>query len=741
MSTADDPERSTAVRLPRASVLLVGFELLILLVAALWATSAYFPQADRQLPGYEAEWLTSPAYLSAESFRTNGYLPLWQPYLGSGQPTFEHPFSFLLNPINTLPSLAVGAQDGLLISVILSVILTGWSGWLLGRLLGFGTLGRVLLGLLCIGKGNLHAMLGAGNFQLGTAQAYLPLILAGTVALFRFRDRRWPIVLTAVAFTLLWWTGGLWYVLPTLIMILLVLGFQTFRRDGKRILVDGAVIRRTVWMLALTVGLCTVTWLPLSANQTSLVIQSRADQTSTSVDTLRVIEQFFNGDPALYDRGLAPGLPQVFYSYVFPWWLLILIVVLLPIRWLNAAPFPQTWRIWLPALLIIGYCVVWAAGSAPLLDYFARNFTALGYWHFAGRALALASLWIAILVALRLDGLWRAVVVKATWIKRMPNVDQVESFKPLLAALLVLLAAVSAFDVLNMWSAFLQQQPTRRDTQLTKTFDDDCLGWLRGQQVGLQSVLGPLDYSSVLAYTTNGLRRSNLDVDIEFAAQPSTLYAGDLLRLSPRYAVAQDEAQRATLKQRGYLELRASPPTENRTPCLYLKPNAVSYAYAIPSRVLGGYSDLNPLINLHTTPIQRVWHGADRIGLVVDALPSDSLVVTVQEITYPGWHVWVNDQAATLESVGGQIGVVIPPGNGAVKVYFQYLPSVFFNGAWITLIVAGIGVLYLLRMDRLLPPSFLRWLGELGAAFQTWLGKAIASLGRSLTQSIDDKQE
>jgi hypothetical protein len=717
-------------RLPRLSPQFVLLELVILLIAALWATSAYFPRQGLQFPGYEAEWLTSPAYLSAESFRNNGYIPLWQPYLGTGQPTIEHPFSFLLNPISTLPSLLLGAETGIFVSVILSVILTGWSGWLLGRVLGLGILGRVLLGLLCIGKGNLHAMLSAGGFQLGTAQAYLPLILAGAVAMFRLSHRRWPIVLTSIGITLMWWTGGLWFVLPTLVMVVILLGFQIFRVKRDRVQFNGTLFNRTLWLLALTIGLTAVSWLPLLSNRASLIVQPNVNQVTAGADVLRVVEQFFNGDPTLYDRGLALGLPQVYYSYVFPWWLALLIVALLPIRWLYDAPFSQTQRIWLPALVIIALCIGWVAiGNIPILSY----------WQFPGRVLAIASLWIAVLVALRIDGLWRAVVINATWIKRLPAVDQVEQFKPLLAASIVLLAAVGAFDVISTWSAFAQ--PTQRDTQLAKSHDDDCLTWLREGQLALPSVLAPLDYSSVLAYTTNGLRRANLAVDIDFAARAGTLYDADLLHTLPRYAIAPDEAQRATLKQMGYLELRTSPLTDNHAPCLHLKPDAFPYAFSIPSTQLDSFSSVNPLVSLRTTPILQVWHGYDRIGLLVDVQPTDALIVTVQETNYPGWQVWINDQPARLDSIGGQIGVRVPAIAGLTKVYFQYLPQPFFIGAWLTLIAVGVAVLYLLRADRLLPSSINSSLRDGSAGLQSRLGKVATSIGRSLTQPIDDQQE
>jgi hypothetical protein len=86
----------------------------------------------------------------------------------------------------------LGGQQGIKASVVLYAIFTGWGGWFLGRVLGLGSLGRVLLGLLLVGKGYTFAALNAGFFQLAASQAYMPWITAGIVGIFRQPDRRWP---------------------------------------------------------------------------------------------------------------------------------------------------------------------------------------------------------------------------------------------------------------------------------------------------------------------------------------------------------------------------------------------------------------------------------------------------------------------------------------------------------------------------------------------------------------------
>ena len=70
-------------------------------------------------------------------------------------------------------------------------IYAGLGGWLLGYVLGFGSLARVFLGLMLIGKGNMQSMVSFGFFQLGVTQAYLAWVAAATIAIVRFPKTRW----------------------------------------------------------------------------------------------------------------------------------------------------------------------------------------------------------------------------------------------------------------------------------------------------------------------------------------------------------------------------------------------------------------------------------------------------------------------------------------------------------------------------------------------------------------------
>jgi hypothetical protein len=159
------------------------------------------------LAGREAQWLTSSGLWAAQSIREYGYVPFWQPYILRGEPTIDSPFSFAISPINALPSLLIGYPNGVKVSVVLSVILAGLGGWYLARILRLGAPARVLLGLLMMVKGPMIMVIGAGYFQLGTTQAYIPWIVASALAIGRFPARRYPVVLFAISVTFQFWGG------------------------------------------------------------------------------------------------------------------------------------------------------------------------------------------------------------------------------------------------------------------------------------------------------------------------------------------------------------------------------------------------------------------------------------------------------------------------------------------------------------------------------------------------------
>ena len=138
--------------------------------------------------------------------------------------------------------------------------------------------------------------------------------------------------------------------------------------------------------------------------------------------------------------------------------------------------------------------------------------------------------------------------------------------------------------------------------------------------------------------------------------------------------------------------------------------DTIAYAFTVPLPVLKDLTDTLPVEV--TTPVSSYVQYPDQIGLLVESAPDDSLVVVVQEVSYPGWTVEVDNQPASLKSVGGYLGVVIPPGAGQHQIHFAYRPPLLLFGAGITLLTALFCTVYLLRLDRFIPP---KWSAKISA--------------------------
>ncbi|MHB8751362.1 MAG: hypothetical protein ACYDBJ_19515 [Aggregatilineales bacterium] len=722
MPTGPDAVQHTQTslyQLPPITLLSVILEIGLVVAAALVVTWVFSHTDSTQgIPGSEEEWLTSSAYMTSESLHQYGYIPLWQPLFEYGEPFLDNPFTFVLNPISTGPSLFTDGVTGIKISVVLTAILAAVGGWVLGRVLGFGFLARLLLALLCLGKGNMAGMIGTGYFQLGVTQAYFPWIIAGFVGVLRFR-RRWPVVLTAVAFTLMFWAGNIWYTLPMLIMMALhaIVHIITFHRTGstlRTLQIKPEIDRRAAQRVLITglmiLGLSMITFLPIWINKDRIYGHPDDVLAGPNTDLTVVLQQFINSDLTQYNPTAPPSFKiQFYYSYILPTWFgVLLFIVLPPIRPLWKSGTPHGWRIWSVVAIMIVFTTIWGAGGNPIFIFLYQTVPLLGQWRFVGRALAVASFGIAVLVAARVDGLWRAIALNPTpytWIRaRAPILAK--PTRLLAIAALIVVCAVAARQVNAQWPLLVSAAvPTSR-------FDDVCISWLRQQNPDKPLSVYSLNYYAIDTYLKNQVRTYLIQADFHMVPDPSTLYHQDLYHISlPPYGIAWEDNVRLFFEQNGYQNMQSSPNPVDSHHCLWYKADALSYAYVIPeSTLLTLDQNKQPLTVSNTVPIAgaALARTPDRIALTVNGLVDQPLVVTIQERAYPGWSVQVDGAPARLESVGGQMGVVLPSGDTQHTVYFYYHPPLLFVGAAITLLTWLLCLLYLLYADRFIPTGIKR---------------------------------
>ncbi len=697
--------RRDIYRLPSITLLAVLVEFALIIFASTNATSQFLnPDPMLRVPGHESEWLVSSAHFASYSLQENGYLPLWQPYLSHGEPLIDNPFSMVLNPISTIPSLIFGGNIGMRYSVVLSTILAGVGGWALGRALGFGSLGRIVLGFLMAGKGNMMGMVGQGYFQLAVSQAYIPWVIAGTIAILRMKHRRYPIILTAVMLTLMFWAGNIYFVLPTLLSmagLALTHLFSVARADGKaKISVDVPVLLRLVLAGALTIGLSAVTFLPIFLQQGHIGGHPNEMGMGSFSDLGTLVRMLFDPSYNFYNNHSVPGGPELYQTYILPAWFAVLMFILLPPigRALQHSSAAKAWKIWAVGVVMIVFCFFWAAGQNPIIGWLYANVPLIGQWRFVGRILGIVSFWIAVLAVMRLDGLWHAVILDNSWL-RLPVVKNIPVTRFVLAIAIIAVGLYAAADVISQWKVYAVPD-------LYGAYqEDECIDWLRQQNPDKYLSVWTLDYNQMTVYLKDRVRHANITADFYVIPNPATLFKGDLTHLSPEYGIPWSDSDRGYLSADGYAPLPDSP-TPYDLPCIWRKADAVAYAFTVPVSDLEAQTPTDTLPVKLTTPVSRFTQYPDRIFLAVPA-QADKTAAVVQEVAYPGWTVQVDGQPAQIESVGGLIGTVLPPGTSERVVEFAYRPPLLFLGGALTLLSVLISILYLLGLDRFIPESWI----------------------------------
>lgn len=677
---------------PHIHPLLLHIEIAIIVAVALLASKEYLNlNPELKLPGYEAEWLTSSAHFAANSLKEYGYIPLWQPWLEHGEPLIDNPFSFVLNPISGGPSLLLGGVNGIKISVVLTAIVAGSGGWFLGRMLGLGVVGRVMLGVLLIGKGNMQAMIGAGYFQLGVTQAYFAWIIGGFVAVIRLPRHRWPIILTALSFTLMFLAGNIWYTLPMLLCMGLLAALYLVSPRQRTI--AWPAVRRLALTGVVTIGLSAIVLLPVWANRDRIGDHPDDRNAGQPADRAAVIHQFYDGSYDVYARGEAPGKAEFFYSYTAPLWYLLVIFVLFPAGWSHGSPWLT--RLWAGAAILFVFHLLWGAGNHPLFVWLYEHVPLLAQWRFVGRALAVSSFWLAVIIALRVDMLWgyltSAARRRGLWLSLRLTTGMLQAT---LAAALVLISALAMKDVVGQWYVFA-------GVTSINWSDAACLEWLRAYRPNTELTVYRHGYDSVTAFLDNKIRLYNIEADFVPIPLDSTLGNRDFTRELPEFGIAWTDVQRRVIRDMGYDVVPLSPAPVDEHHCLYQRASAYPYAFFAPLELFSEPRSNGPE-PFETTAIYQLRRKPDQLTLWITPPTDEPLVVVAQERAYPGWRVTVNGEAVPLESVGGLVGVVIErtPGREWEVIRFSYRPPLVMAGSVITLLTALASSVYLANGDR-----------------------------------------
>ncbi len=711
-------------------------EIVVVVLVAIFAASPFLDLGQpTRLGGIESEYLTRTAFSMAVVLPEKGYLPLWQPFFERGDPLLENPVSYALNPLASLPPFLFGLYDGLKISLLLAVVCAGIGGWALGRVLGLTWFGRLLIAGLVIGKGNFHAYLVEGHYPLVMVQAFFPWVFTAVIAIFK-GYRRWSVVLLSVSFVFVFWTGVPWYP-PAILLsigIFSLFGMVVRVPDTRRLQIQWKNMGRVIAGIGGALLLSAALMFPLLAKgdnigESSILEDHRAD-------IVGVMGSFFSSEKDYSGVGIYPqGFAYSYYNYMSPVWyvaliaVLILIVVLLGKRRL----FEDSRFFW-GFLAVFGFTMLWGAGQNPIIELFYQTIPYARQFRHVERVFAISSLALIVMLAMVADPVWRSLVQTPIWANRAWASSRGVriALRSSLGVILLFGTAAAVYDVVRQWHISWGEFFTQPEDPM----EDACITWLRETYPDRELAVWTLDYKNIFTYLRNDVRHAWVASDFYHATGlPSTIFDGTMQRpeippteLLPEFAIGITHYDDEWLASHGYEPMEASinPYTDGR-PCIYRREGAYSYAWSTTMAQLDQYTDFLPVTE--TTPIDTVIRDYDRIGVLAQASPDQDVVVTVTAVAYPGWKAFINGEPAQIESLGGQIAVVLPRTDQFYTVMFRYLPDRFFIGSWITLITAVVFILYLLKADR----PFRRLLPEKGRA--NWQG--LSKLNQKVMQQLD----
>ncbi|HSS97726.1 MAG TPA: hypothetical protein VLK33_11885 [Terriglobales bacterium] len=168
--------------------------------------TALFDPAYRQT-GLEHERLAGvlmPVKIGLEHY---GHIPMWNPYMGDGEPVINNAFNYLFNPFHSLPVLLANSfAEGTKIATYIALLIAGYAMWSLAYVLGIGAIGRMAAGALYLMNSGIAGKFYVGHFQLALSLAWPPLVLAALWWTLRSKNRLAPVTF-GIAFALLFFAG------------------------------------------------------------------------------------------------------------------------------------------------------------------------------------------------------------------------------------------------------------------------------------------------------------------------------------------------------------------------------------------------------------------------------------------------------------------------------------------------------------------------------------------------------
>lgn len=627
---------------------------------------------DRQLPGPESTLFQTILAIFLNSLQDFSRMPLWNPYVHTGLPFVADPMLYIYNPIVTIPGLILGTLDGFKIALYLSFFLASVGMWRLGRILGFGKITSLWIGLMYTFAGQPSARFFQGEYLFVFGFAWIPWITGNLFLLYYDRKVKW-IVYSALLIALLYHSGNLYYPFyVTIIIGIFLIVFVVSRHSHGLLQLDKQFFLWMVFVGLLSTGLIAIHLLPAIQFYPWV---SKGEDIQGSHTLFQIWLDYTSKDTFRPDTYQVLPAREEFYAYigVIPFWGLIL----LPIAfWKRDRRQLLFW------LLVIVFVYSWVAiDQMPWKDFY-YNTKFLRQFRHVLRPLIFGSMAVFVLAGYGIDTVWRILMSRQSQ-RSTSSYDRVRraTHSGLILALLAMMS-------LAVWDVFTTNR------SYIETLEEDAGGyqvaeWLRNYGHSNFYVRRDPTNQWYLPFIANRLKLLNMWYPFTDIRKYDDQLNVRSVEARPHYLILGND-QPPSDYEKSVLVYELA---DNR---IYRLVESLPMAFKVSLKELKS-SAPEELKRKNVIELTPLFINTDSIELIAEGGEQDILVVLVTK--YPGWRLRIDGKPAKIENVGGYLAT--PMRMGVHKYRFDFKPLPFYFGALISLISLGIAFV-IIRGDLVL---------------------------------------
>lgn len=613
--------------------------------------------SEQQLPGLESTLFQTILAIFRNSLQDFNRMPLWNPYVHTGLPYVADPMLYIYNPIVTIPGLILGPLDGFKIALLLSFFLASLGMWRLGRILGFGKIPSLWIGLMYAFAGQPAARFFQGEYLFVFGFAWIPWII-GNLFLLYYDRRVKRIVYSALSIALLYHSGNLYYPFYIALIIgIFCIVFVVVRPGNSLVQLDKQFFLWMVFVGLLSIGLIAIHLLPAIQFYPWV---SKGEDIQGSHTLFQIWLDYTSKDSFRPDAYQILPAREEFYAYIGV--LPFLGLFLLPIAfWKRDRRQILFW------LLVIVFVYFWVAiDQMPWRDFYYNTRLLRQFRHLL-RPLIFGSMAIFILAGYGIDTVWKILMDRQN--------ERNTSFygRVRRAVNSGLIFALFAMMSLAVWDVFM----TNRSHIVTIEEEADAeqmAEWLRNYDLTNFYLRRDPTNEWYLPFISKRLRLLNIWYPFSDIRKYDDQLNSRPVEARPHYLILGKEQSPSEYGQSVLIH-------ELENNWVYRLLESLPMAFKVNLRELGSQAaeELKRKDVIELTPL---FANTDSIELIAEGGEQDILVVLVTK--YPGWRLRVDGKPAKIENVGGYLAT--PMRMGVHKYRFDFKPLPFYLGALISLI-------------------------------------------------------